>query len=223
MINGVVFDFHSTLVDGGDADEWISSAFRYLGTPSTLDDGLRKELRDFLDHIWQHAAAIDPASGRDLSPDRHREVFTRTVAKLEGIGPDLTDALYAVMTDQWVAFDDAAPVLRGLKEQGLRIAVLSNVGIDIRGCMNRNGLSDLVDEVVMSYEVGIVKPDPAIFALTLDRLGTTGPSTLMVGDSARDDVGGASLGIRTLILPRTRGPVHGLDAVSRLCWHNPWS
>ena len=35
-------------------------------------------------------------------------------------------------------------------------------------------------------------------------------------DSARVDVGGAALGIRTLILPRTRGPVHGLEAAARL-------
>lgn len=38
----------------------------------------------------------------------------------------------------------------------------------------------------------------------------------MVGDSWRDDAGAAALGIRTLLLPRTTGPVHGLDAVLRL-------
>jgi len=38
----------------------------------------------------------------------------------------------------------------------------------------------------------------------------------MVGDSGRDDSGGTALGIRTLILPRTSGPVHGLGAVVSL-------
>jgi FMN phosphatase YigB (HAD superfamily) len=38
----------------------------------------------------------------------------------------------------------------------------------------------------------------------------------MVGDSWKDDAGAGALGIRTLILPRTRGRVHGLDAVLRL-------
>ena len=38
----------------------------------------------------------------------------------------------------------------------------------------------------------------------------------MVGDNAHDDGGGASLGLRTLILPRTTGRLHGLDTVVRL-------
>ena len=38
----------------------------------------------------------------------------------------------------------------------------------------------------------------------------------MVGDNAKDDGGGSVLGMRTLILPRTAGPVHGLAAVTAL-------
>jgi HAD superfamily hydrolase (TIGR01509 family) len=219
-INGVIFDFHSTLVDGGDLDRWIHDAFRHLAdagraTPRLSDTALRG-LREHLHHIWQHAHTIDPDSGRDLSPDRHRDVFTRTVALLPGIEPDLIDALYAVMRDQWVAFDDTLPVLRELRARGIRIVVLSNIGIDIRDCLDRAGVSDLLDGVVLSYEVGLVKPDPAIFRHALKLLDLPGEETLMVGDSAKDDVGGAALGIRTLILPRTHGPVHGLTTVLRL-------
>jgi HAD superfamily hydrolase (TIGR01493 family) len=208
----VIFDFHSTLVDGGDAGEWIGAALTRLGRPPLPPAG-HEALRTYLDQIWQHAHVVDPKSDRDLSPALHRDVFERTMAPFDA---DLTAALYATMTEQWRAFDDAAPTLRALRDLGLRIAVLSNVGIDIRGCLDRNALSPLVDEVVLSYEAGVVKPDPAIFALTLERLGVSGDRTLMVGDNARDDVGGAALGIRTLILPRTRGPVHGLEAVTRL-------
>jgi FMN phosphatase YigB (HAD superfamily) len=213
--DGVIFDFHSTLVDGGDSTGWIDAARRHLAVPPELDDRRHKELAAVLDEIWHHAAAIDPRSERDLSPARHRDVFTRTVARF-GVDPHLVDALYAVMTDRWVVFDDTAPTLRELKARGVRTLILSNIGIDIRGCLDRNGLTSLVDEVLLSYEVGIVKPDAAIFALALDRLGTTADRTLMVGDSPRDDVGGAVLGIRTLILPRTRGPLHGLSLVPRL-------
>jgi FMN phosphatase YigB (HAD superfamily) len=35
----------------------------------------------------------------------------------------------------------------------------------------------------------------------------------MVGDSGKDDAGAAHIGMRTLLLPRTRGPVHGLAVV----------
>jgi len=211
-IESVIFDFHSTLVDGGDPGAWITAALAHLGRPA-LPPVEHEALSSYLDHLWQHAHTVDPKSERDLSPDRHRDVFRRTMALCPGVDEDLTAALYETMTGQWRAFEDAVPVLRSLRARGIRVAVLSNIGIDIRDCLARNGMDTLVDQVVLSYEAGIVKPDPAVFAVVLDRLGATAEQTLMVGDSARDDVGGAALGIRTLILPRTRGPVHGLDAV----------
>ena len=100
------------------------------------------------------------------------------------------------------------------RERGIRTAVLSNVGVDIRPVMAREGLR--TDAVVLSCEVGAVKPRPEIFVSALEALGVEPSEALMVGDSWKDDAGAAALGIRTLILPRTRGPVHGLDQVLRL-------
>ena len=121
-----------------------------------------------------------------------------------------------MLPDQWVPFDDTLPVLRELKARGVRTVVLSNIGLDIRPLLDRTGVSALIDGVVLSFEVGRVKPDPAIYAGALEVLGVPGVRTLMVGDSPRDDVGGVPLGIRTVILPRTDGPVHGLGMVLRM-------
>jgi HAD superfamily hydrolase (TIGR01509 family) len=216
-IKGVIFDFHATLVEGGDAGRWIDAALRLLtedrGAKPDLSAGWTAGLREHLDQIWQHAHTIDPTSERDLSQNRHRDVFSRTVALYPGIRPDLIAALYEVMPDQWVPFDDTLPVLRELKSRGVRIVVLSNIGLDIRPLLDRIGVSALLDGVVLSFEVGLVKPDPAIYARALELLEIPGSHALMVGDSPRDDVGGVALRIRTLILPRTEGPVHGLGTV----------
>lgn len=72
-----------------------------------------------------------------------------------------------------------------------------------------------VRSVVLSHEVGVVKPQPAIFARALRLLDLPASETLMVGDSWRHDAA-AALVMRTLILPRTVGPIHGLVAVLRL-------
>ncbi|MCU7730023.1 HAD family hydrolase [Actinoplanes sp. KI2] len=219
-INGVIFDFHGTLVGGGDAGRWIDAALRRLTEDGTAKPDLSADqiagLREHLDQIWQHAHTIDPGSERDLSQARHWDVFHRTVALCPGVKPDLIAALYAVMPDQWVLFDDAQPVLRALRSRGIRIVVLSNVGLDIRPLLDRAGVGGLLDGVLLSFEVGLVKPDPAIYARALDLLDVPGSQTLMVGDSPRDDVGGVPLQIRTLILPRTTGPVHGLGMVLRM-------
>jgi FMN phosphatase YigB (HAD superfamily) len=219
-IKGVIFDFHGTLVEGGDAGRWIDAAVRHLAEDGSPPPALSADqiagLREHLDQIWYHAHTIDPASERDLSQNRHWDVFSRTVALYPGVKPELIAALYAVMPDQWAFFDDTLPVLRELKSRGVRIVVLSNIGLDIRPLFDRVGVSGLLDGVVLSFEVGLVKPDPAIYAHALELLDVAGSQTLMVGDSPRDDVGGVPLGIRTLILPRTQGPVHGLGTVLRM-------
>lgn len=61
--------------------------------------------------------------------------------------------------------------------------------------------SALIGGVVLSFEVGLVRLDPAIYACALELLDVPGSHALMVGDGPRDDVGGVPLRIRTLILP----------------------
>ena len=50
-----------------------------------------------------------------------------------------------------------------LRDAGVQVAVVSNIGFDIRPLFAAWGLADLVDAFALSYEVGRCKPDPAIF------------------------------------------------------------
>jgi HAD superfamily hydrolase (TIGR01549 family) len=94
--------------------------------------------------------------------------------------------------------------------------MLSNVGFDLSPTLARTGVDELLDGAVMSYAVGVVKPDPGIFQHALEVLDLPASEVLMVGDAWRDDAGAAALGMRTLILPRTDDPSHGLELVVRL-------
>jgi HAD superfamily hydrolase (TIGR01509 family) len=216
-IRGVIFDIHATLVDQGHPTAWVDAAL--ARAPHEIDPLQRSALEAFLDRIWEGARISDPESTRDLSFAQHEQVFHDLLAAGPGVDPSLGAALYAVMLDVWHAYADAAPTLKVLRDAGVRICLLSNAGVPIRRVLDREGLSHLVDEVVLSYEVGYVKPDTRIFQAALDAIDCSAHETLMVGDSGRDDSGGAALGIRTLILPRTTGPVHGLGAVLALTGH----
>lgn len=209
-IRAVLLDFHSTLVDQGDAGTWLDAALARSGL--AISETERAQVSARLDDIWTHAREIDPHSDRDHSAQAHAAVFHD--AMRGHVDDGLSQALYAVMLDMWHAYDDAPPLLDALRSRGVRTAVLSNIGVDIRPLLEREGLRS--DAVVLSCEVGAVKPQPEIFAAAIEMLGCSTEETLMVGDSWKDDAGAAELGIRTLILPRTRGRVHGLDAVLRL-------
>lgn len=213
-IRGVIFDVHSTLIDQGSAGDWLDSAL--ARNPRPLNKAERTELEAFLDRIWEGARVSDPESSRDLSFAAHRRVFHELLEAGPNIDKAFADDLYEVMLDTWTAYEDTVPTLKALKDAGIKIAALSNAGVPIREVLDREGVSPYIDATVLSYEVGFVKPDMRIFKAALNSLGLTAPSVLMVGDSGKDDVGGTDIGLRTLVLPRTRGPIHGLDAVVRL-------
>jgi len=213
-IRGVIFDIHSTLLDQGDADHWLDAAL--LEAPHPLTEIERIDLVAFLDRIWEGARVIDPNSTRDLSFEDHSRVFHQLIDGGPQVDKSLANALYDVMLDTWHAYDDAVPTLEALRSAGIRICLLSNAGVSIRPVLDREGITPCVDAMVLSFEVGYVKPNEQIFRAALDALGLPAADVLMVGDNAKDDGGGAAIGIRTLILPRTDGRVHGLNAVTAL-------
>jgi len=211
-IRAVIFDFHATLVDQGEPDTWLDQALARADTANPLDESERAALLRRLDDIWIHAREVDPRSERDLSAELHHDVFHEV---MRGHVPDdLRGALYEVMFDQWVAYEEAPRVIGELRRRGIRTAILSNIGIDLRPIMEREGL--VPDAIVLSCEVGVVKPDPGIFEAALAMLGARAEETVMVGDNWADDAAASALGIRTLILPRTRGRNHGLEIVLQL-------
>jgi len=219
-IKAVLFDFHSTLVDQGDPRDWLSLAWTHAGRAGNPQDQLGQEafeaLAAWVDRIWEHVRDIDPDNERDLSSKRHREVYDALMAGIPAVDLELSGALYEVMLETWLPYDDALPTLRELKRRGLKLALISNVGLNVQAVLERAGMATLFDAVILSYEVGAVKPEARIFECALDLLEVSPGQALMVGDNALDDGGAALLGIRTLLLPRTLGRQHGLDIVLRM-------
>lgn len=210
-IDAVIFDFHTTLVDQGDTAAWLADAERRLGRQS--DPDAATGMIPFLDALWDRAHVVDPTAKRDRSAADHRELYDALMAEAPYGDAELAAALYESVSDQWRAYSDAAPCLAALQDMGVRTILLSNTGIDIGPVVEREGLAPYLDAVVMSFRIGAVKPEPDAFRQAMATVGTVPTHTLMVGDNLLADGGGTAIGIRTLILPRTRGPVHGLAAV----------
>jgi HAD superfamily hydrolase (TIGR01509 family) len=105
-------------------------------------------------------------------------------------------------------------VLRSLRAQGLRVAIVSNIAFDIRPAFRTAGVEGDVDEFVLSFEVGAVKPDPRIFETALQRLGVAAGEAIMVGDSEENDGAARTIGCDFILvdpLPIAERPTGLLD------------
>lgn len=99
------------------------------------------------------------------------------------------------------AIDGTVEAISELQSEGIRIAVVSNSDGSVRESLSRAGFDGLFEFVVDSHEVGLAKPDPAIFAHALGRLGVDAASAWYVGDSIYHDVvGGRGAGLAATVL-----------------------
>ena len=92
---------------------------------------------------------------------------------------------------------------------------------DLREHARLAGIDAWIDGWVLSFEHGIQKPDPAIYAMALTESGVVTSQALMVGDRHIADASASLLGIDSLVLParRERDPSVAdsrLDGVARL-------
>lgn len=116
-------------------------------------------------------------------------------------GSELTSNGYGLWS---AAIDGTVEAIFRLQRGGIRVAVVSNSDGSVRESLSRAGFDGLFEFVVDSHEVGLAKPDPAIFVHALDRLGLDPAAAWYVGDSIFHDVGGgiaAGLAASVLIDP----------------------
>ncbi|MCA9698211.1 MAG: HAD family hydrolase, partial [Myxococcales bacterium] len=94
----------------------------------------------------------------------------------------------------FIARDEAVQrTLQTLQRAGVPLVLVSNGGGETqRAKLAAAGLDpQTFAAVLISGEVGLAKPEPALFRLALARLGTPAEATVMIGDSLHEDIAGA--------------------------------
>jgi putative hydrolase of the HAD superfamily len=122
---------------------------------------------------------------------------------------ELTELLTSHLDGQVHVYEDSRPALRGLRERGVRTAIVSNCDHAARPLIEELGLDREVDALVLSFEVGAHKPDPAIYRAALDALGTGPEHAVFVDDQPAYLDGAAALGISTRYIRRASEPWEG--------------
>jgi putative hydrolase of the HAD superfamily len=96
----------------------------------------------------------------------------------------------------------AREVLAALRERGCKLGLVTNGFAETHhDKIDRLGLRDLIDAFFLADEVGMVKPDPALFRHACGVLGSEPARAAMVGDRyGRDVVGAREAGLFTVLL-----------------------
>jgi HAD superfamily hydrolase (TIGR01509 family) len=113
------------------------------------------------------------------------------------------DAEHAAWRPARSLVDSAHALLEALRDRGLRLAIVANTWPEparlVRRELEELGITERVDAIVLSGEVGVRKPDAAIFEHALAELGVDAASALFVGDRLLDDISGAGrVGMTTI-------------------------
>lgn len=179
-IRAVVFDIGGVL-ERVDDHSWPTSwaerwAVRSGMTPEQLDAALD----------------LQPPIGDLVTGAASEQEFRRLYAGALGLDPAQADLMMAEMWDAYCGeldqelFDWFAS-LRG----SVLLGILSNSADGARREESlRHGIPEAADVVVYSHEVGLAKPDPAVYALTTERLGVT-PAEIAFLDDKEWAVAGA--------------------------------
>ena len=86
----------------------------------------------------------------------------------------------------------------------VKLGLLSNANRGFTERLRMRGVADLFDDVVVSGDVGLAKPDPAIFRLAAKRLGVAHDACLMIDDQAQHVEGARAAGLRAHLHEPTR-------------------
>ena len=165
-IRAVIFDFGSVLVQMGDETPRQALA-EQLGVP----------LKELYRLVFDSETASRAMVG-ELTIEQHWQAVEAAL----GVAPE---ALPAIRAQFWSADQvntELVEYIRKLRPK-YKVGLLSNAWNDLRqGMQQRFGFDGLFDELVISAEVGLAKPDPRIFHLAVARLGVQPEQTSFVDD-----------------------------------------
>jgi putative hydrolase of the HAD superfamily len=90
--------------------------------------------------------------------------------------------------EHYQLFEDVADSLQRLREMGLRLGIVSNFAPSLKAILESKGILHFFDPIIISTEVGLEKPDPAIFRLAIERSGLRAREILYIGDHDINDI-----------------------------------
>ncbi len=193
MHHNFLFDLDQTLLD------FHASEHKALGivlgsNGLSYSDEIYRAFKEYNKSLWLELEK-GTITRTELFTKRFRYVFTLYEGDSSNIDPlKINDDFIKTMSVNGVLMDGALEFVRKVKEniQDARIYIASNgATINAKGRMASTGLDRYIEELFISEDMGVTKPDPAFFNICFEKIGEPKSSCIMVGDSLSSDMLGA--------------------------------
>ena len=197
----LLFDADDTLFDFKKTEEFaLEDALRKIGIDYRRDYHL-SHYKDINSKIWKELEEGRIAL-KKLKTERFKRYFHRLGVEFDHM--DFANIYMDSLGEGSFLFDDAKRIVEELS-QSTRMAIITNGLSKVQDKRIRGSIiSHHFEEIIVSEEVDIIKPDPEIFQLTMEKINHRDKSSvLMIGDSLVSDIQG--------------GINYGIDT----CWYNP--
>ncbi len=239
-VSAILIDLDDTLIpDQAAADNAIRAAAELAQARHGIDpEALRASLRRRCQELWRTNPVIarhedfyvsswegltsefgtEPEESRRLSdwvPDYRRQSWANALADFGISDPALVQALVDRLqlerTERYVPYPDVEPALQELKNEYPFVLVSNGTLKTQQRKLEYSGLAAYFSAVVICEPLGFQKPDTRFFKKALQAANRSASECVMVGNSLRNDVGGAQeAGIRAIWLNRNQ-PVENPD------------
>lgn len=183
MIKAVIFDLDHTLFDRHATLRAIAPLFRkHFDVNSGITD-------DYIAEKWIYADDRYVYDGwRYIFEYLKENGIFKTAPSFD----DYRSFVFLTFAEIAVKFDFTYPMLMSLKRDGLKVALITNGRHELQyKKLSLIGLRYVFDEIIVSGDVMIEKPDRDIFLMMCEKLGVQPSECVYVGDNPFNDIGGA--------------------------------
>lgn len=172
MVRAIIFDFFGVLTNDQYSD-WLHSQ-----------------------HLERAGVYAQASHDADLNHITMKQFFGR----LSGLTKAPVPVIETEFRSTMIIRPGLVALARQLRSQGYPLGLLSNSnGPWLRDLLRQHDLERLFDVIVISGEVGLVKPQPEIFTLTLDQLKVAPSEAIFIDDRSDNVEAAAAVGIKAIL------------------------
>lgn len=205
----IFFDLHYTLIEPSVSEvDFIFEMSREVGLNFERD-----AISTAFDDNWQkidpsiYITLNDKSSYRNFWVSRNTEVVKRIDSKLPHklcleFGKKLNYS-FANDASKFKVLESAHETLSTLSEKNIKLIIITNALPGVRKIIKGLSLAKYFDDIVVSTEEGISKPNPAIFERMLRKYKLSPKECMIVGDSVGSDIlAGINCGMDTCLFQK---------------------